>query len=132
MLTIHSTSSNRELCIRRGQGGYFIAELLGHCVTAVTEVWIDDDAPGLGRFLGDLGDLDRPWVGKREWTSLESDLVFTVTCTSLGAVTFNVRLSGLPGAPEEWHVAVGIETEFGQLSRIGQEAKGLLDASAAL
>jgi hypothetical protein len=132
VLSIHSTSSTRELCIRRGKGGNFIVELLGHRVNAVTEVWIADDAPSLGRFLADLGDLDRPWVGRREWASLENDLVLAVTCTALGAVNFNVQLSGLPGASEEWHVTVGIDTEFGQLSRIGQEAKGLLDASAAL
>lgn len=55
MLSIKSTSSNRELQIRRGQGGYFIVEILGHRVAAQTEVWIDDDAPSLGRFFTDLG-----------------------------------------------------------------------------
>jgi hypothetical protein len=130
VLSIHSTSSNRELRIRRGKGAYFIVELSGHCVSAVTEVWIDDDAASLGCFLTELGDMARPWVGKREWGSLENDIAIGVTCSSLGVVNFNVRISGLPGAPEEWHVTVGVETELGQLSRIGQEAKGLTDESA--
>ncbi len=130
MLSIHSTSSGRELCIRRGHDGYFLAELQGHHVTALAEVWIDDDPQSLGRFLSELGDLDHPWVGQREWSSLEGDLVFAITCTSLGAVTFNVQLAGFTGAPEEWHVAVGIETEFGQLTRIGLQAKELLDTTA--
>jgi hypothetical protein len=119
------------LCIRRGKGAYFIVELSGHSVSAVTEVWIGDDAASLGCFLTELGDLERPWVGKRAWGSLENDIALGVTCSSLGVVNFEVRISGLPGAPEEWHVTVGIETELGQLPRIGLEAKGLTDESAS-
>lgn len=132
MLCIHSTSSNRELRIRRGQGGYFIVEILGHRVSALTEVWIDEDAPHLGRFLAALGATESPWEGSREWKSLESDLEFSVTCTPLGNVTFDILLSGMPGAPEEWSVQVGLETEFGQLSRIANEAEELLNAKDAL
>lgn len=132
MLSIRSTVSNRELRIRKGQGGYFILEILGHRVTALTEVWIDDDAPSLGRFFTDLGASEAPWNGAREWRSVEGDLSFSVTCTSLGNVTFDIRLSGMPGAAEEWSVHTGLETEFGQLSRIAGEAEELLNAHGTL
>ncbi|MFI8615383.1 DUF6228 family protein [Acidovorax sp. NPDC077693] len=131
MLSIKSTSSNRELQIRRGQGGYFIVEILGHRVAAQTEVWIDDDAPSLGRFFTDLGAKKAPWNSALEWGSLEGDLYFSVTCTSLGSVTFDIRLEGMPGAPEKWSVHAGLETEFGQLTRIASEAQELVEAKSA-
>lgn len=132
MLSIHSTSSNRELRISKGQGGYFAVEIVGHRVTALTEVWIDDDAIHLGRFFVDLGANERPWKGTREWQSLEQDLKFFVTCNALGNVTFDIHLTGMPGAPEEWSVRVGLDTELGQLPRIGEEAADLLNAKDAL
>jgi Family of unknown function (DUF6228) len=132
VLSIHSTSSNRELRISRGDGGYFVVEIVGHRVTALTEVWTDDDAAHLGRFFVDLGNTERPWKSVREWQSLEGDLRFSVTCTSLGNVTFNICLSGMPGAPEEWSVRVGLDTELGQLQRIGDEAEELVKSKDAL
>ena len=128
MLCIHSTSSNRELRMSRGQGGYFVVEIAGHRVTALTEIWIEDDAAHLERFFVDLGANERPWKGAREWESLEGDLNFSVTCNALGNVTFAIQLSGMPGAPEEWSVRVGLDTELGQLPRIGEEAEELLNA----
>ena len=132
MLSIHSTSSNRELHISRGQGGYVVVEIVGHRVTALTEVWIDDDAAHLGRFFVDLGENERPWKGTREWQSIEGDLKFSVTCNALGNVTFDIHLSGMPGAPEEWSVRVGLDTELGQLQRIGEEAGELLNSKDTL
>ncbi len=132
MLAIHSSSSNRQLRIRPGQGGYFVVEIVSHRVTALTEVWIDDDAASLGRFFVNLGASERPWKGCREWQSLEGDLKFSVTCNALGNVTFDIHLSGMQGAPEEWSVKVGLETELGQLPRIGGEAAELLNAKDAL
>lgn len=131
MLSIRSTSSNRELRIYRGQGGFFTVEILGHRVTALTEVWIDDDALYLGRFFVELGATVGPWKGTKEWHSPEDDLKFSVTCTPLGNVTFDIVLSDKPGAPEEWSVNVELETELGQLERIGREAVELVNAKVA-
>lgn len=128
VLSIRSIASNRELAIGKGRDGYLVVELTGHRVTAVTEVWVEVDAPGLVHFLAELGHLEQPWVGERTWSSIERDLDLSVSCTALGAVTFRVRIAGLSGAPEAWEVAVGIETEFGQLQRIGRDAMELLDA----
>lgn len=128
MLSIRSTSSNRELRIYRGQGGYFTVEILGYRVTALTEVWIDDDARFLSRFFVELGAAVDPWEGAKAWQSLEDDLKFSVTCTPLGSVTFDIFLSDMPDAPEEWSVNVGLETELGQLARIGREAFELVNA----
>jgi len=51
---------------------------------------------------------------------------------TLGNVTFDIHLSGMPGAPEEWSVRVGLATELGQLPRIGEEAEELLNAKDTL
>lgn len=123
LLTIHSSNSSRTLLLEASAGSYLTARLEGHEVSGSVEVWVETgDVAGLADFFGDLGRLEKPWTGARSWGSLESDLSVSATCTSLGAVTFLVSMSGMPGAPEEWRLQAGIETEFGQLSRLATEA----------
>lgn len=89
-------------------------------------VWNETgDAASLTNFFLTLGEQQRPWQGQRTWESLEGDFNLTVTCSSLGAITFRVELRGLQGAPEEWRVIVGIEFEFGQLARLADEAAAI-------
>ena len=107
-------------------GSYLTARLEGHEISGSVEVWVETgDVAGLANFFGELGRLDKPWTGALSWGSMESDLTVSATCTSLGAVTFLVNMSGLPGAAEEWRLQAGIETEFGQLSRLAMEAEAL-------
>lgn len=122
MFSIHSTSSRRELVFSAHKGEYFHVELKGFDVTASTDVWAYTDANGLNEFFQELGRAERPWQGQRSWTSIEGDFSLSATCTSLGNVTFHVALLGLPGAPEEWRVEAGLETDFGQLEQIAKHA----------
>jgi len=126
LLTIHSSNSSRTLRIEASASSYLIATLEGHEITGVVQVWAETgDVAGLAIFFGELGRFDAPWKGACSWVSLESDLKVSATCTSLGAVTFLVSMSGLPGAAEEWQLQAGIETEFGQLNRLASEAEAL-------
>jgi hypothetical protein len=132
LLTLHSSTSNRSLRIEAATNSYLSAVLESHVLSGSVEVWAETgDVAGLAQFFGELGALDAPWSGSRTWVSIESDLELSATCTSLGAVTFKIGMRGLPGAPEEWRLEAGLETEFGQLARLATEAKGLLSAQSA-
>ena len=132
VITIRSTASNRVLQIGEPSGSFFPVKLTGYSVAANTQLWSEMDAPELAFFLTNLGEHRVPWKGALTWASLEGDLGLSVTCTALGSVTFQVELRGLPGAPEEWSVQVGIETGLGELERLAIEAKGLVDANNAI
>lgn len=121
MINIRSCISNRELKISYASDSYLLAELTGFHVSAKIEVWVETgDAAGLQAFLSELGKQRRPWIGAREWKSLEGDVKLSATCTALGNVLFNVELHGLQGATEEWAVTAGIDYELGQLERLFQ------------
>jgi len=127
LLTLRSSTSNRSLRIEAVANSYLSAVLESHVLSASVEVWTETgDVAGLARFFGELGALEKPWSGVRNWVSLESDFELSATCTSLGAVTFMISMRGLRGAPEEWKLDAGIETEFGQLARLADEAEGLV------
>ncbi len=101
---------------------YFHVELKGFDVSASTNVWAYTDAQVLNELFQDLGRLKRPWQGQRNWASIEGEFSLSATCTSLGNVTFRITLLGLRGAPEEWRVEAGLETDFGQLEQIAKHA----------
>lgn len=128
MITIRSTASDRALQIGELNGAFFPVWLIGYAIEAHTELWAEHDAPSLFDFLKGLGARSRPWDGELAWNSLEGDMGLVVTCSALGAVTFGVKLSGMPGAPEQWTARAGIETGFGELERIALSAEGLMDA----
>jgi hypothetical protein len=126
LLAIRSTTSNRALHIGGARGSSIPVRLTGFPVTADTEVWFETgDVTALTNFFAELGQMQCPWQGVKRWESLEGDFRLSVTCSSLGAILFRVELRGLQGAPEEWHVDVGIESEFGQLEQLAKEAEGL-------
>lgn len=127
MLTIHSSSSNRTLQISE-RSDYLQVELLGFPISVATSIWIEaGDAASLVDFFIALGEQRRPWQGQRTWESLERDFSLSVTCSSLGSITFQVELRGLQGTPEEWQVIAGIEFELGQLERLAADAAAVQD-----
>lgn len=129
MLSIRSTTSNRALEIRKESDGYLSVHLHGHPVTALTVVWVETgDVHSLVEFFSELGHSEGPWNGAKQWCSLEDDFRLNATCSSLGSVTFQVAFSGLQGAPEEWRVVAGLETELGQLEGLAASAHGLAGA----
>jgi hypothetical protein len=129
LITVRSTASDRVLHIGDVEDVLFPVTLSGYPVTTRTQLWVEYDAPELAAFLQDMGRLERPWSGAKVWNSLEGDLRLSVTCSLLGAVTFDVTLSGAPGSPEAWSVTAGIQTGLGELERIGRESEGLRNAT---
>lgn len=129
LLKIRSTNSNRALHIGGTSSSSIPVKLTGFPVTADTEVWFETgDVATLIEFFGELGQMQSPWQGAKTWESLEGDFRLSATCSQLGAVLFRVELRGLQGAAEEWHVDIGIESEFGQLEQLAKEAEGLRNA----
>jgi hypothetical protein len=126
LLSILSTTSNRALEIGEGTESYLSVCIVGYPVTATTEVWIEaGDVSSLANFFVILGESGGPWKGAKTWSSLEGDFKLSATCSALGVVTFDVELCGLQGAPEEWRITAGLETEFGQLDGFAACARNL-------
>ncbi|SRR6266849_2135273 len=129
LLSIRSTSSKRELVLSGRQGDNFRAELSGFEVSAATSVWAYTDAMGLNKLFQEIGHVNKPWQGERKWASLEGEFSISATCTTLGNVTFRITMCGSQGAPEEWRVAVGLSTEFGQLEKIAKDSDAFFNGT---
>jgi Family of unknown function (DUF6228) len=125
LINIRSTASNRVFQIGKLNGHSFPIALSGYPISVHTQLWTEMDAPELAAFFMTLGKQQTPWKSALTWSSLEGDLSLSVTCTALGCVTFQVELSGLLGAPEEWRIQAGIETGLGDLDRLAREAEEL-------
>jgi hypothetical protein len=96
-------------------------------VSATSVVWTETgDVASLVGFFATLAEQQRPWQGALTWASLERDFKLAVTCSALGTIIFSVDLRGLQGAPEEWQIIAGIESELGQLARFAEDAAALL------
>ncbi|WP_310564130.1 DUF6228 family protein [Hydrogenophaga sp.] len=127
LLSLCSSNSSRVLQITARGESFLIATLAGPTLSGAVEVWVETgDVAGLANFFVELAALDAPWKGSRTWSSLEGDLVVSASCTKLGAVTFQVSMSGMSGAPEEWRLQAGLETEFGQLGKLAADAMELV------
>lgn len=133
MLSLRSSNSSRVFQITARGESCLVATLTGPTLSGAVEVWVETgDVAGLADFFSELAALDAPWKGSRTWSSLEGDLALAVSCTNLGAVAFQVSMSGMSGAPEEWRLQAGVETEFGQLGKLAADAKDLVDGSNAI
>ena len=125
VLSIHSTSSSRELRFEKLDGNHFVVELSGHAPNVRLEVWEFPDGPKLLEFFEKLGSYSLPWSREESWSSLEGEFGISASCTSSGHVLFKVNLRGLPGSPEEWHVSAGITSALGQLPTIVSAARAV-------
>lgn len=126
VLTIRSASSDRALIIGEPTGGCFPVRLTGYALASVAELWVESgDADSLASYFDELGRREVPWEGVHAWASLEGDSRFAATCSPCGRVLFRLSFAGLEGAPEQWCLEAGIETELAQLPRIAAEAAQL-------
>lgn len=117
---IKSTVSSNKIIFSSLNGDYFNVELKGDlCVKR--NVYAYTDAKSLCNLLVNLSEVSKPWEGKRHWESIEGEFLFDVICDSAGHVTFLIELNQI-GVVEEWRVNFSIVSEFGQLSRIAENA----------
>ena len=123
MFSIHSTSSDRQLCFLRRSGDDFVVELLSDSLKARLSVSAYTDRFGLLELFEKLGAATLPWPDEQRWASLESEFELSASCSVSGHVLFRVSLRDLFGSPEEWQVVVGITSELGQLPAIAAQAR---------
>ncbi|KLD65601.1 DUF6228 family protein [Dyella japonica] len=123
MFSIRSSSSDREVRFLDRRGDEFVVEIEGRGVTATQWVCAFTDPDGLARWMESLATNELPWKGVRSWATLEGEFQISASCSSGGAVTFLVTLSGLPGSSEAWRVSAGVTSELGQLPGLAQAAR---------
>jgi hypothetical protein len=123
MMRIKSRDSDRELLFNNLKGDQFQVELKGSQITAVVTVYAYTGAHGLKKLLQELGKFDRPWIGAKQWRSLEGEFSISATCDKLGHVFFEVEIRTLPGHPEESYVKAGLTTDFGNLALLAKDAE---------
>jgi hypothetical protein len=121
--SIKSNASDRELVFLEPARDYFVAELRGTAVRATRRVYAYTDAAGLSRLFSRIAAYDRPWSTPERWESLEGEFSIEAVCSSLGHVTFSVRIRDMLGGPEEWDVTARLVTELGQLPAIAANAE---------
>jgi hypothetical protein len=120
---ISSNVSARKIVFSDRWGDGFFVELLGHGLNASMKVSAYTDAFGLLRWLERLAECHTPWEGEDDWQTLEGEFRMSARCSVLGNVLFQVHLWGLPGAPEEWRVSAGVESDLGSLPRLAEAAR---------
>jgi hypothetical protein len=119
LFSIHSVSSDREFIFSNRDGEFFNFELKDHEISAAIKVSTYTDDNGLNNLFKELSSFEKPWQGTRSWRSLEGEFELTVSCATLGQVTFVATLHSYPG---NWQVQTEIETELGQLPQIAKKA----------
>ena len=133
MFSIHSVNSDREVIFSSFQNEQFQVEFKGSGITALIGVWVGgkDYFQSLSDFFQELAALTNPWKGSKDWESLEGELSLSVTCATLGQVSFLVEIRYREGGPEAWLVQGSIVTELGQLEKIAREAKVFFEKESA-
>jgi hypothetical protein len=131
LFSIHSVDSDRELVFRAHKDEYFDIELKGSGLSAMVGVWEYEAVNGLNTLFQELASFKTPWQGVRTWESLEGELSLSAMCSTLGQVTFLVKLSHLTGSPEDWRVEAGLVTELGQLEKIAKDANTFFQKESA-
>ena len=122
MFNIHSVYSDRELIFRAQTKQRFEVELGGNGFSAVIGVWLDTYRDSLSVFFQKLASFKQPWRDAYTWESLEGEFSLSVTCTTLGQVTFLVKLRHVRREPEDWQLEASLVTELGQLDKIAKDA----------
>jgi hypothetical protein len=129
--SIKSNASDRELVFLEPQSDYFTVELRGSSVGATRRVYAYTDGAGLSKLFSRLAAYERPWDKPERWESLEGEFTLEAACSSLGEVTFSVRIRDMLGGPEEWEVSAHIVSELGQLPGIASNAEAFFDVVAS-
>jgi len=131
MLSIRSTSSDRELTFLDLHGEQFTVELRGHGLQVSRDVSTYTDSTGLVAFFDKLASYERPWDGSPKWASLEGEFIISASCSKLGEVLFSFEISGHIGTPEQWHTSFSLTSELGQLPKIAKGARSFFQSPCA-
>ena len=104
---------------------YSDVEFRGIQVQASTTVYLHTAFDGLDKMFQELGRLERPWDGAKEWNSIEKDLFIAVTCSRIGHVRFEIDILRQNDLQEQSSVSAGLMTDLASLQSIAKDAQTL-------
>ena len=120
---IASNVSARKIIFSERHGDSFLVELKGHGLNASVMVSAYTDALGLLKWLERLSAYNAPWKSEEDWSAIEGEFRISARCSAIGNVVFQVHMWALPGAPEEWRMSAGIESDLGSMPRLAGAAR---------
>lgn len=123
-LVIASVKSPLTLTISEIKGESFYVSLDSPFLSASRGVYSFPDPKGISNLLQQIASNEKPWEGEVSWESLEGEFRLGASCSSLGSVTFKIRIRQFNGE-EAWDVDTELVSEFGQLSKIATNAERL-------
>ena len=128
-VTLKSAHDGTTLEFFERGGGYFLVRIAGPNFQATARVY-EYEPEHLKRFFADLAAKWRGWAGKKEWGSLEGELVLSATTDSIGHVFLSIQLrSGHDSF--DWKLSAMILLEAGQLDRIAHSVAAFLEDANA-
>jgi len=131
---IASVKSPLTLTISEVKGESFLVSLSSPFLSATRGVYSYPDSKGISDLFQQIARSERPWEGQVSWESIEGEFRLSASCSSLGSVTFDIRLRQFNGE-EDWDVETDLLSELGQLPNIATNARrlfgGNVDASSA-
>lgn len=125
---IESSETEATLLFTGIRGDYFTVVLSSGPVNASRDVWAYTDAYLLADLFEWMAAQTKPWSGTEGWESIEGEFKIYASCSTLGAVTFDIEMNHL-GIAEEWRLKGQIKSEFGQLPRLSTKARSFFGPS---
>lgn len=119
---IKSTESDLKLVLSELNGEFFTSRLVSEHLSALRVVCTYTDSHGLANLLERVSKREKPWDGEEYWEGIEGDFRLSVSCSSLGVITFMIRLTHY-GIGENWKVETELKSEMGQLPEIARSAR---------
>ena len=123
---IKSSQDGTSLEFSGFAGDYFQVALRGPSFQGCGRVYADEPSH-LAAFFRDLAAHWQGWSGKKEWGSLEGELLFTATSDSTGHTSLAVRLRSGP-YPYDWTLTAMLLIDAGQLEAIAKSMQEFLSA----
>ena len=126
--SVHIKSSHEGTSLEFSDytGDYFQASLRGPSFQGCGRVYAYEPSH-LAAFFRDLAAHWEGWSGKKEWGSLEGELLFAATSDSTGHTSLSVRLRS--GAyPLDWTLTGVLLIDAGQLESIAKQMNEFLSA----
>jgi hypothetical protein len=128
-IVIASVKSPLTLTISEIKGESFYVSIDSPFLSASRGVYSYPDPKGISNLLQEIASNEKPWEGEVIWESLEGEFRLGALCSSLGSVTFAIRLRQFSGE-EDWNVETELVSELGQLPKIATDARRLFEEIA--
>ena len=128
-VTLKSAHDGTAVEFSQRGGGYFLASIAGPNIQASATVY-EYEPTYLKRFFADVAANWKGWTGKKEWKSLEGELVLSATADSKGHISLWLHLSS-GSSPFDWKLSAMILLEAGQLDHLAQSVAAFFEDTNA-